>query len=124
MSADNTLGIMKKIILLAAFVSFSALSLGAKADTRPSTELTSAFNVAVEHFKALIQRPYQNDDPEMARHMAQLSSYHFTVWREQSNVIVEVGPLPLKDGSTLRGGGARYVVDSASGKILQFQLKK
>lgn len=56
---------------------------------------------------------------ELGRHIYNIENYYIKAYMLNGSFIVEFLPMPLNGGS-LRGGGAKYIVDAKSGEILDY----
>ena len=96
-----------------------------EAETRMSGPLyvpgdyLKAAMVAGQAFQENIDKKWRNNPSPVAPHLSNISDYSIAICRDTKNgqYKIEFSPKPFQD-SPIKGGGATYVIDSKSFKIL------
>ncbi|MBD8528317.1 hypothetical protein [Pseudomarimonas arenosa] len=89
----------------------------ARKETR--TPAVEAFAAAYNDFEKRV-REQNPGDSDLERHLGNMTNYRMTIVADGSSLVVEIVPLPM-NGESLRGGGARYVVDTETAVIVKFE---
>lgn len=115
---------MSGIKVIACMLCFGLSACSAQGQKRRASSsddgVLIALEVARRDFRGRIERP-RDGNQELARYLSQIANYETTFYEANGTVVVEIAPLPAKDGHTFRGGAARYVVDPQTRKILSFE---
>lgn len=82
-------------------------------------EATAAFIKAYGEFDRRLKIGV-HDDTNLERHLADIDNYKSTVYQEGSSILVSFIPLPYQ-GSTLRGGGGRFIFEAGSDGKMVFE---
>lgn len=98
---------------------FPPVALGSEATQTSGSIVISAFSRAYQDFGRRLKAQVHGTTG-LDRHLADIANYKAIVYLEGSSVVVQLMPLPY-EGSNIRGGGGKYIVEGGPDGEMTFE---
>lgn len=110
--------VVSALLMVASTASLEVHSSDRKSKSFPVPGVLAAAAVAYQDFESKLTSRKAGSS-HLERHINNINNYYIKAHIADDSFVVEFVPMPL-NGSSLRGGGVKYVVSPKSGEIIDY----